>query len=318
MTPVSSLGSSLVYAKRISGTLNFYERTPSGEVNLNARFGMDLSRVRRWTPDALQMSGTVRSTQRFFSGFEYKGQVAQILDSTTGLPVVPEGLSGSRMVYGSVGVPGTIEGETAAVVHDLETGQQTKIRPLKYSNFVASDDNGTFVFQGGGRIELDLQDLYLYKDNQFRGVGPYLYPSMNKSGEMAMVDTASYSGLYYRKGNSNKLLWWEPNQSVGGPTLTYSGTILVQNFRFSASRLWNGSALVSIEDVVEGAAYDRSRYQLLGGIIDRDTDQIYATLMDRQGIEPYRIIRLDPVPEPGTLAALGLGVAAVLRRRRKR
>jgi len=201
------------------------------------------------------------------------------------------------------------------------TGEQVSIQ-LDYGNrFRGATQKGTLIFGVSADSAMTTDSgvgLLIRKDGQWRGIG----------GDFWLWDFNEKERFLY--GDRDQLLL----MNIDGSRVPFGGNPFGSlGFQIQSGHLMDNDNVIIRKSDLDGGEYLisegtagfvplNSRVSGLptGGrftsmTVDRVTQSIYGVY--RVGNGPRQSFRLDPVPERGTLAALGLGIAAMLRRRRK-
>ena len=257
--------------------------------------------------------GAVRYAPRnTFSRAGYVGLDGKVIDLGPSSLVVDKAAGdwvGGRFEVGGQNI------ERRGYAYNVKTGQ--RLEPaFDYGTVLAgASPTGTLVFQSrdefAGSIGLNHR-VHIWQNGVYSTVSGYngFVHGINKHDEILLTNGSSVfivqPGKATREFNG-QLAPVQPNFTQ------YSdhGTVLMD----SVSGFFVGDAKgwYDLRAITPGIP---SGSKIWKAVQDPVTDRIYASIeLGQDG--PIKPLILDPVPEPGTLAALGLGLAAVLRRRRK-
>ncbi len=179
---------------------------------------------------------------------------------------------------------------------------------------VASNARGTIVFQGSDELsDLEPQNIYSWSNGVMRQRTAGGYARALNDNDVILVQDIqrlyflSPSNILLPVAGTGRMPW-----IIDGGQLSNSNRVMVRQGQVAGSSYYlnDGDKWSTLESLTDGLPESRLFYH---AEMDPVTDSVYAFY--REG-NKWGCTRLDPVPEPGTLAALGLGVAAALRRRR--
>ena len=201
-----------------------------------------------------------------------------------------------------------------------------------YAAFIGATPDGTLLVQASneesaeyGSSKFD-SGTWLYKNGRFQLINDRHWAhGINDAGEVLFVRN---EWEMMRRNADGSQYWY----NMGHFYTDVEPSGFAENGHFVGDGYYrNGAPVPHAALLGSGAFYaDREKiyslHELVENYVSSDhlsnpwmdpiTGTIYATATDVTTRKEYQV-RLDPVPEPGTLAALGLGVATVLRRRRK-
>ena len=231
-----------------------------------------------------------------------------------------EGANLNTFKAGGDWVGGEIEVNLSTVqklgfAYNVKTGQ--RLEPaFDYGTVLAgASPTGTLVFQSrdefAGSIGLNHR-VHIWQNGVYSTVSGYngFVHGINKHDEILLTNGGSVFIVQPGKPTREFNGQMAPDQ----PNFTQFsdlGTILMDSiFGFFVGDAKGWYDLRAITPGIPAGS------KIWSAVQDPVTDRIYASIeLGQDG--PIKPLILDPVPEPGTLAALGLGVAAVLRKKRR-
>ncbi len=201
--------------------------------------------------------------------------------------------------------------KTVGLAYNPKTGERIDIADDRYNQFVGASPNNTLVYMSdwseiAGTFEAT-HGIFRIKNgvNKFLGYG-FAFGINRHDQVLSSLATHSMwmteaDGSVWQVGSQNT------NFQITYGALDDFGNVLAYRVD-EKMMIANGDTWFPLESRIEGG------YSLDNPMMDPVTGSLYSRI---KGRESEGVYRFDPVPEPGTLAALGLGVAALLRKKRQ-
>ncbi|MBS1704764.1 MAG: PEP-CTERM sorting domain-containing protein [Armatimonadetes bacterium] len=234
--------------------------------------------------------------------------------------IIPKGINDSGIVVGYTH-PNSTYDHTNSFIYNTVTGDRLDFRIATFTKAYGINNSGdiaaSFSFEGGqdGNGGADTAILHT-KTNTFTILGPGSPRAINENGQIASY---SHSGFWwYQEGHAPIYQDWPKYDNPVILGLGNNGLVVGANYDPTIG----GRGLVA--DPVDGVAFlddlvtnlPSGKYLTLP-IIDRVNGDLYATIGGVGGATK-QVVRLQAVPEPMSLVAVGLGLAGIVRRRVRR
>ncbi len=316
----SSRAGNVAYQRQFAnGNDGTYLLAGGTSFDINTRFGVKRSQVysvgRR--VHALDWQTGTGFNTKSKSGFIYNNQLVEMttyLGYTTGGAQVYAGggdwVGGNGSPLPGSGLSGFASIGTAA---NPVTGERIQFARFNYNKFIGSNEENMLLFMSSqlpieGTIGGD-HAVYTVQNGITKFLGIGFAHDLNDQGDVLITDAISRPRVVDRNGKVRMLAQDDPYKpSVIEAQIDNFGRVMIAandpgNVR---AHITSGDRWYRLDDCV-----DQIPAELGGSIGYASMDPVTGYLYTGDGYY------YAPVPEPGTLAALGLGLAALARRRRK-
>ncbi len=247
--------------------------------------------------------------------------------------ILPNGALEPRSLYKAqngwvMGQTGSRGFDPRALAYHPDSGQMIEQRVGgQYAAFIGATPDGTLLVQASNEDGAQYgsskfnSGTWLYQNGQYQLINDEAWAhGINDAGEVLFV---AQEAFLMRRNADGSRYWYDMgwfHMDVEPSGFAENGHFVGDGF-YRENNPWgfesNGAfyadreRIYSLHELVENYS---PRDHFIAPWMDPITGKIYVTAIDNDTRKRYQV-RLDPVPEPGTLAALGLGLAAVARRR---
>ncbi len=258
------------------------------------------------------------SDQNYQHGYYYQNKLNLLPVSPTSGRYPSESLTGGGdWVGGYVYNPGNSDVSIElAYAHNPVTGQTVEFNLGRYSRMVTANARNTILFQGGYWASTGNfygMGIKRFKDGILSNVAAGAAYAMNDHDDILMSNNAGGQFyIAYGDGTFSSALGGSmerPFNNAYGNSISNSGRVLVGES--GAHWFADKDGWYPLRDAIEGLP----PLYITQVAMDPVTDQLYISGAGSGSNDTITFL-VNPVPEPGTLAALGLGVATLARRRR--
>ncbi|MBS1704756.1 MAG: PEP-CTERM sorting domain-containing protein [Armatimonadetes bacterium] len=233
--------------------------------------------------------------------------------------IIPTGINDSGIVVGYTH-PNSTYDHTNSFIYNTVTGDRLDFRIATFTKAYDINNSGdiaaSFSFEGGqdGNGSADTAILHI-KTNTFTILGPGSPRAINESGQIASFVIGGF--WWYQEGHAPIYQDWPKYDNTAIWGLGNNGLIVATN---SDTSIGPRGLVV---DPVDGVSFlddlvtnlPSGKYLTLP-IIDPVNGDLYATIGGVGGASK-QVVRLQAVPEPMSLVAVGLGLAGIVQRRHK-